>query len=122
MAGDIIGGRCIELGCIWSSFTGFPQQYSMSRAITRHFQEAGFQQKFTPHDLRRTLRTKLAEIGIPEHIAERVLGHKLQGILAVYNRYSYDQEKSEALEKWEARLRQIIEVPPQVETRSGQGE
>jgi integrase len=93
-----------------SSFKGgFPETVrALSRAIIRHFREVGFQEKFTPHDLRRTLRTKLAEIGIPDHIAERVLGHKLQGILAVYNRHSYDEEKYQALEAWETRLREIV--------------
>jgi len=53
----------------------------------------GIKEKFTPHDLRRTLRTRLAEIGVDEIIAERVLGHKLQGMMAIYNQYPYDSEK-----------------------------
>ena len=93
-----------------SSFKkGFPETVrALSRAINRHFAEMGFQERFTPHDLRRTMRTRLAELGEPEHIAERVLGHRLQGILAVYNRHSYDAEKRQALEKWEARLKKIV--------------
>jgi integrase len=81
---------------------------ALSRVITRHWKEIGFQEKFTPHDLRRTVRSKLAELGEPDHIAERVLGHKLQGVMAVYNRHSYDQEKRETLERREARLKEII--------------
>jgi integrase len=81
---------------------------ALSRAINRHFAEMGFEQRFTPHDLRRTLRTKLAELGEPDHIAERVLGHKLQGVMAIYNRHSYDTEKKAALQKWEDRLKEII--------------
>jgi len=41
-------------------------------------------------------------------VAERVLGHKLQGILAVYNRYDYDQEKRQALEAWERALMHVL--------------
>jgi integrase len=65
-------------------------------------------ERFTPHDLRRTVRTRLAALGISDVVAERVLGHKLQGILAVYNRYDYDQEKRQALEAWERALMHIL--------------
>jgi len=83
-------------------------RHALTRAVARHWAEMGINEKFTPHDLRRTMRTRLAEIGVPDIIAERVLGHKLQGVMAVYNRHSYDQEKREALLKWEARLLEII--------------
>jgi integrase len=84
--------------------------HTLSKAIIRHWQEIGFKEPFTPHDLRRTLRTRLAEIGIDDVVAESVLGHKLQGIMAVYNRHSYDVEKRQALEKWEKKLRRIIGI------------
>jgi integrase len=41
------------------------------------------------HDLRRTVRTGLAALGIPFEIAERVLNHATPGLEAVYNRHSY---------------------------------
>jgi len=81
---------------------------SLTRAINRHWQEIGFKEAFTPHDLRRTVRTRLAELGVADIIAERVLGHKLQGVLGIYNRHSYDLEKRQALELWERRLRGIL--------------
>ena len=81
---------------------------ALSRAILRHRAEMKIEDPFTPHDLRRTLRTRLAELGIQDVVAERVLAHKLQGILKVYNRYDYDKEKREALTQWENRLRVIV--------------
>jgi integrase len=81
---------------------------AITRAVSRHRAEMGIEKHFTPHDLRRTLRTKLAELGVDDVIAERVLGHKLQGLLAVYNRYGYDAEKRKALSLWEQRLSKII--------------
>ena len=81
---------------------------ALTRAVSRHWSEMGIEEKFTPHDLRRTLRTRLAEIGVNEIVAERVLGHKLQGMMAIYNQYPYDVEKRQALMKWEAKLRQIV--------------
>ncbi|MBU4236864.1 MAG: tyrosine-type recombinase/integrase [Proteobacteria bacterium] len=83
---------------------------ALSRAVSRHWLEIGLKEKFTPHDLRRTLRTRLAEIGIDNVVAERVLAHKLQGLLAVYNRYDYDTEKRQALDKWAKKLRQIVGI------------
>lgn len=81
---------------------------ALSRAVLRHRAEMKIEEPFTPHDLRRTLRTRLAELGIQDVVAERVLAHKLQGILKVYNRYDYDKEKREALTQWENRLRVIV--------------
>lgn len=84
--------------------------HALSKAILRHWLEIGFKEQFTPHDLRRTLRTRLAEIGIDDVVAERVMGHKLQGMLAVYNRHSYDTEKRQALDKWARKLREIVGI------------
>ena len=67
--------------------------------------------KVSPHDLRRTVGTQMAKLGIPVHVRSLVLNHSPQsrGITdAVYNRYAYDKEKSHALGKWEGRLRVIV--------------
>jgi integrase len=84
--------------------------HSLSRAILRHREEMGIEDPFTPHDIRRTVRTRLAELKVDEFIAERVMGHKLQGMLAVYNQYDYLLEKRKALEAWEKRLKAIVGI------------
>ena len=72
------------------------------------------------HDLRRTARTGLAELGIPEIISERVLNHAPRNILAkIYNHHDYADEKRDALERWATRLREIIEPPPDNVVRLG---
>jgi integrase len=81
---------------------------TMANAIRRHSIEMKIKERFTPHDLRRTLRTRLAELGVSDVVAERVLGHKLQGVLAIYNRHGYDAEKRQALARWEQRLGEIL--------------
>lgn len=63
---------------------------------------------FTVHDLRRTARTNFSELTEP-HIAEIMLGHKLPGVWAVYDKYSYMDEMREAYGKWWSRLMSIIE-------------
>ncbi len=60
------------------------------------FQEV---EPFTVHDLRRTCRTLLAEAGVPGHIAERCLNHKVKGVEGIYDRYDYLDERREALAK-----------------------
>lgn len=54
---------------------------------------------FTVQDLRRTCRSLLAELGINEQIAERCLNHKIQGVMGVYDRHNYYQERKSALKK-----------------------
>src|SRR5262249_46553583 len=52
------------------------------------------------HDLCRTLRTGLAELGVSFEVAERVLNHAMPGLQAVYNRHNYLAEKRAALTLW----------------------
>jgi integrase len=83
---------------------------AMARAIRRHSVEMGIVERFTPHDLRRTLRTRLADLKISDIVAELVLGHTLQGVLGIYNRYTYDIEKKQALAAWEKNLSEILGI------------
>ncbi|HIE0651156.1 TPA: tyrosine-type recombinase/integrase [Serratia marcescens] len=52
------------------------------------------------HDLRRTAKTKMSELGIEPHVSEKVLGHKLGGEMAVYDQHSYLKEQQNALDIW----------------------
>lgn len=63
---------------------------------------------FTPHDLRRTCSTRLAELGFRDEINDAILGHAKQGVLGIYNRYKYDKEKQMAMEAWERKIKSII--------------
>jgi integrase len=61
------------------------------------------------HDIRRTVRTKLSALRIPEEVREAVLAHARPGIKGHYDMHSYLDEKRDALEQWAARLRGIVE-------------
>lgn len=52
--------------------------------------------RYTPHDLRRTCATRMADNGVEPFIVERVLNHKLEGVMAVYNRAEYESERIKA--------------------------
>jgi integrase len=63
--------------------------------------------RWSPHDLRRSVRTLLASMGCPTEIAESVLGHMLPGVLGVYNRHQYDAERLDWLTKLDTKLEQL---------------
>lgn len=67
---------------------------------------------WTLHDLRRTASTMWAEIGIPQHINDKLLNHvtgsKQSRVARIYNRYEYLAEKRDALLLWEKRVLEMI--------------
>lgn len=67
---------------------------------------------WTPHDLRRTMATRMEELGISPFIIGHLLNHlsvtKATVTTQVYARYDYAREKREALDLWAARLDGII--------------
>ncbi len=62
------------------------------------------------HDLRRTVATQMAGMGISLEIIGRVLNHAPRGVTAqVYNRHTYLPEKKRALEAWGRKLKNLIQ-------------
>ncbi len=74
-------------------------QTATARALHRHHTKLA-KEKFSPHDLRRTATTHMASIGVQRLVLAKVLNHIDGAVTAIYDRYSYDAEKREALEKW----------------------
>jgi hypothetical protein len=52
------------------------------------------------HDLRRTLRSGLAQLGVIYEVAERVIGHSMPTLEQTYNLHQYGAEKRAALTLW----------------------
>ncbi len=63
--------------------------------------------RFTPHDLRSTMRSHRGMLGVDVLIAERCLNHSLGGLVAVYDKHDYLNERRRALELWAAKLAAI---------------
>lgn len=66
---------------------------------------------WTLHDLRRTFATNLAALGTPIQVTEKLLNHvsgASGGIVAVYQRHTYEIEMRAALIKWEKRLADLL--------------
>ena len=56
-----------------------------------------------PHDLRRTFATGCARLGMPIHVIEKALNHTsgtFGGIVGVYQRHEYAEERRRAMEVW----------------------
>jgi integrase len=65
------------------------------------------------HDIRRTVRTRLASLRVPDMVAEMVIGHGRKGLQRVYDQHGYEAEMREALEQWAGRLRDIVSPAPE---------
>ena len=65
------------------------------------------------HDIRRTVRTRLASLRVSDLVAEMVIGHGRKGIQRVYDQHTYEEEMRDALKLWAARLRSIVNPPPE---------
>ncbi len=66
-------------------------------------------ENFRGHDLRRTVATKLAEMGFSIDVIGKVLNHAESGVTAtIYVRHTYDREKRRALESWADYLDEIL--------------
>ncbi len=56
--------------------------------------------RFTPHDLRSTMKSHLRKLGVPREVSEMCLNHKLPGVEGIYDQHTYYDERRVALEKW----------------------
>ncbi|MCG7392663.1 integrase arm-type DNA-binding domain-containing protein [Microvirga sp. ACRRW] len=63
----------------------------------------------TPHDLRRTLATRLGSYGVRDEDVSAVLDHTVKGVTRRhYNLYDRQREKREALDLWSANLQTLL--------------
>jgi integrase len=90
--------------------TGAPlEPHSISVAVRRNLENLGAGQ-WTPHDLRRTSATMMAELSVQPHIIEVCLNHVSgfrSGVAGVYNRNQYAREHRDALERLATRIAEI---------------
>lgn len=63
------------------------------------------------HDIRRSVASGMAALGVNLPVIEKVLNHvsgSFGGIVGVYQRHSFADEKRAALEKWNAHVERIV--------------
>jgi len=83
-----------------------------SRFRQRWRDAAGDMPAWTIHDLRRTLASGLARLGVDLHVIELVLDHRpraLSGVAGIYNRHKFEAEQRHALNLWADHVMRLVE-------------
>src|SRR5262249_60682746 len=64
------------------------------------------------HDIRRSVATGMADIGIDPHVIEACLNHysgHRRGVAGVYNKSKYERQVREALVRWSEHVLELVE-------------
>ena len=92
---------------------GYASGYSKAsaRLRTKVAKETGLPTDWTWHDIRRTVATGMQRLGIRLEVVEAVLNHisgSRGGIVGVYQRHDWLEEKRDALNLWAADLHRVV--------------
>jgi integrase len=86
--------------------------YAKGKARLDAFLAAGSSppEPWTLHDLRRTVGTHMARLGVTKDVRARVLNHAMAGVTdRAYNIFDYAADKRSALDRWAAELIRAVE-------------
>jgi integrase len=84
---------------------------NVNRPLEAVYERCGFSNWWL-HDLRRSVATGMANLGILPHVIECVLNHVSgfrAGVGGVYNRASYEREVAQALQRWSEHVLALAE-------------
>jgi integrase len=73
--------------------------------------EAAGVEDWTLHDLRRTMASGMARLGVNLPVIEKILNHSsgsFRGVVGVYQRHSFADEKRAALDLWGAHVARLV--------------
>ena len=110
-------GRDFVFGTASGPFQGWSNaKESLDKMMLADLRAAdGDRAKLSPwrlHDIRRTVATRMGDLGVLPHVIEMVLnhvsGHKA-GVAGIYNRSTYKAEKRAALELWASYVALLVE-------------
>jgi integrase len=86
-----------------------PSGFTRWEAAKRQLDERlGFNQSWAIHDIRRSVETKLAELGVSRDVRARILNHDIGPIAETYDRYQYFNEKRDALQLWADKIKELL--------------
>jgi integrase len=107
----------------WATIQRMPRTHSIVFPTSgkRHFQAFNLAKRelcrrsdlsgWWLHDLRRTVVSGMARLGVPPHVADKVLNHQggtISGVAAVYQRHEFLAERKDALEFWGEHVAKIV--------------
>jgi len=64
------------------------------------------------HDIRRTVVSRMAKLGIAPHVADKILNHQsgtISGVAAVYQRHEFLNERKTALDAWGSYVQSLLD-------------
>jgi len=67
---------------------------------------------FRLHDIRRSVATRMADLGVEPHVIEAVLNHHgghRRGVAGIYNRSVYERQAKAALSRWSEHVLALVE-------------
>jgi len=102
--------RAPKLGKFVFSLSGTKPFQSFS-AAKRELDKLSGVPNWRLHDLRRTCVSGMARLGVPPHVADKVLNHQggtISGVAAVYQRHEFQAERKDALERWSDHLAGLL--------------
>jgi integrase len=96
----------------FSGFSALKKRVDAQIETVKHEDPARYAGQFTDpwrfHDLRRTFKTGLAELGIGSDVRDALLNHTKQGVDAHYDHAELTQGKREAMQTWEQHISALI--------------
>jgi integrase len=84
------------------------QEFSRAKILLDQLSDVG---GWRLHDLRRTLASGMARLGVAPHVADKILNHQagtISGVAAVYQRHEFLAEREQALDIWGAHIGKLL--------------
>jgi integrase len=119
----------------WAVIEGLPRTdgYVFATSGSKHFQTFNKAKEkldklsgvtgWVVHDLRRTMVSGMARLGVPPHVADKILNHQsgtISGVAAVYQRHEFMEERKKALGLWGEHVNCIIRGKPKADAEAFQ--
>jgi integrase len=107
----------------WAVIEGMPRTHGIVFPTTgkKHFQAFKLAKReldrrsgvagWWLHDIRRTVVSGMARLGVPPHVADKILNHQsgtISGVAAVYQRHDFLAERKDALDRWALHVTRTI--------------
>jgi integrase len=87
------------------SVAGFNNWNNSKAALDQRLR---FNRTFVIHDIRRSVETRMAKLGVSRDVRARILNHDIGPIAEAYDHHDYRIEKRDALQRWADQIEYIV--------------
>jgi integrase len=94
-------------------------RHALTTAMRRFGEDQQIKERPSPHDLRRTVNTRMAKMEVPKEVRDKVLNHTRRSDPEgrSYNKHDYRGEKAAAFSRWAEEIKRITNATPVVPKR-----